>query len=292
MNTSKLIYKILRYTNIHLIFRYFFQKNNVTILMFHKPSFDSFEFCIKYFQSYYNIISLEDYLNFRNGKKEIPDYSIVITMDDGHKSNYQLLPVIKKYNFKPTIFLTSGVINTNRHIWTQHLVKITSPNSAIKMKHDELLKILKDNKFDFENEYNQREYLNLEEINEMNDCVDFQSHTVFHNSLPFCSDVVSYEEINKSKNDLEKLLNKKINAIAFPFGLYSEREIEYVKQAGYDIALTVDFGYNNKNTDLYRLKRISVNDTNDINELIVKSSGVWAFLKTFFGLRKPLYINR
>jgi hypothetical protein len=36
---------------------------------------------------------------------------------------------------------------------------------------------------------------------------------------------------------------------------------------------------------VYRLKRIGVNDTDDLNELIVKSSGVWSFFKTRNGRR-------
>ncbi len=58
------------------------------------------------------------------------------------------------------------------------------------------------------------------------------------------------------------------------------------KDAGYKCGITVDFGYNTINTDVFRLKRISVNDTEDINELIVKTSGVWAFIKTRNGRKQ------
>ena len=43
--------------------------------------------------------------------------------------------------------------------------------------------------------------------------------------------------------------------------------------------LIINFGYNNIITDPYKLKRLSVSDSGDINELIVKSSGVWMFFK-------------
>ncbi len=31
---------------------------------------------------------------------------------------------------------------------------------------------------------------------------------------------------------------------------------------------------------MFKLKRVSANDTDDINELSVKASGLWAFIKT------------
>jgi hypothetical protein len=48
----------------------------------------------------------------------------------------------------------------------------------------------------------------------------------------------------------------------------------------------VDYGFNTVNTDPFKLKRISVNDTDDLNELIVKASGVWAFIKTQNGRKQ------
>ncbi len=77
-----------------------------------------------------------------------------------------------------------------------------------------------------------------------------------------------------------------INTISYPNGDYSKRDIELAKKAGYECGITVDFGFNNNKPDLFRLKRISVNDTSDINELIVKSTGVWGFFKTFNGLKQ------
>jgi hypothetical protein len=54
------------------------------------------------------------------------------------------------------------------------------------------------------------------------------------------------------------------------------------QEAGYKCGITVDYGYNDLHTDLFRLKRISVNDGRSLDELIVKSSGCYAFLKQIF----------
>jgi len=277
---ARLIYSLLRYTNLNYIFRYIFQKKRVTILMFHKPTVQSFELCLSYLKRNYNFISLHEYLDFRNGiLKSLPDYSVIITLDDGHKSNYDLLPIVKKYNVIPTIFLTSGTVNTNRHYWTKYLKDKIGVLDAQKIPFNDLNTILDQNSYKYTNEYEERMFLNINEIVEMKDYFDFQSHTIFHPALPQCSNELSFQEISDSKKELESLLNKEVNSIAFPFGLYSEREIKNVKNVGYECAITVDYGFNNDKTDLFRLKRLSVNDTDDLNELTIKSSGVWGFIK-------------
>jgi peptidoglycan/xylan/chitin deacetylase (PgdA/CDA1 family) len=279
---KKFLYKLVYLLGIHMVFRRLFQKKNVTILMFHKPSVKSFSFCIDYISKKHNIISLKDFLSYINGNiKSLPKYSVIITLDDGHKSNYNLLPIIKKYNFTPTIFISSGTVNTNRHYWTMHLNNKISDRKAINTTpYEKLSVILKQNDFYFEKEFENRVFLSLEEINKMKNFVDFQSHSVNHLSLPMCNDEIAEFEISNSKEYLNKTFDNKIYAFAFPFGKYSNRDIELVKKTGYKCAITVDFGYNNKNTNPYKLKRLSVNDTDNLYELIIKASGLWLFFKT------------
>ena len=75
-----------------------------------------------------------------------------------------------------------------------------------------------------------------------------------------------------------KSTKKEIYAFAYPNGNYSKREEDYIKSEGYSCALTCDFGYNNQETDLMKLKRISGGIGLSIHEVIVKSSGFYNFL--------------
>ena len=122
----------------------------------------------------------------------------------------------------------------------------------------------------------------------MKNFVNFQSHSLYHPILPKCNIEIAKQEINESKNKLEKDYGLKINVFSYPNGEYSDRDIELVKNAGYECAITVDFGFNTINSDLYRLKRLSVNDPWNINELIVKASGVWGFLNKILRRRKSI----
>ena len=52
-----------------------------------------------------------------------------------------------------------------------------------------------------------------------------------------------------------------------------------VRRAGYACALTVDLGFNSRVTDLFRLRRIAIDDDDDKYGVVVKACGLWALLK-------------
>jgi hypothetical protein len=46
------------------------------------------------------------------------------------------------------------------------------------------------------------------------------------------------------------------------------------------MGLTTEFGFNSLSSNLFELKRISTNDTDDLNEFAVRVSGLWGILKS------------
>jgi poly-beta-1,6-N-acetyl-D-glucosamine N-deacetylase len=174
-----------------------------------------------------------------------------------------------------------AIINTSRHFWFRTDISPQLVSQLKKVSNEKRLEILSTQyNYQQNREYNNLQALQRNQITDMRNIVNFQSHTLFHPILPMCKDDDARFEIFHSKYILENEYGLKINAIAYPNGDYSERDIQIVKKAGYKCGITVDYGFNSIETDLFKLKRISVNDTKDINELIVKSSGLWAFLKT------------
>jgi peptidoglycan/xylan/chitin deacetylase (PgdA/CDA1 family) len=107
--------------------------------------------------------------------------------------------------------------------------------------------------------------------------------------LPQCDYETAEFEITACKEELESSFGLDINTFAYPNGDYTDREVELVQAAGYQAALTVDPGYNDARTDLFRLKRLDVNDTGDYDELAVKASGFWAILKAIVSPNKVNY---
>ncbi len=289
---KKILFKLLRYSGLPFIFREFIQKNKVTIILFHDIDKSTTEKTFSYLEKKYNIISLDKYLKAINDNSiTLPNKSLIITFDDGHIRNYEMLDVIKNKKIPITIFLCSSIINTNRHFWFKykHSNIITSKLKRISNK-DRLLK-LKQADFEQTKEFSSPQALSKEQILEMSKWINFQSHTSFHPCLPTCNDNEALSELGDSKRFLEEEYNFNINTISYPNGDYSERDIKISKKIGYKCGITVDYGFNTLKTDIFRLKRLSVNDTNNIDELSVKASGVWAFLKTRNGKKQTFGLN-
>jgi hypothetical protein len=187
--------------------------------------------------------------------------------------------------------LCGGIVGTNRHFWYEDTDKLDI--SLLKSLDDtKRLELLGSIGFKENKEYVDRQALTNEEIEEMKSIVEFQSHTMFHPILTKCSDTKSYEEIYNSKISLELKYNIYINDIAYPNGDYSKREIEFAKEAGYECGLTLDPGSNTNFTDMYKLKRICIFDEDTINELIVKTSGIWGSIKYISIMRMNKAIQR
>lgn len=279
---KKIIFILIRISLIPYIFKEFIQRRMVTIILYHNldPQYADKHF--DFLSRTYNIISLRDYLNaiMTNKLDTLPPKSLIITLDDGHRGNYQLQSVIQKYKLPITIFLCSGIVGTNRHFWWNYDKTLNKEN--LKLCNDEdRLKILGNLGFNELREWDSPEALTDEEIEELKriGSIDFQSHTVTHPCLPNCSNQKAEFEISESKKQLENNYHFDIYAFSFPNGDYSDRDIDLAMQAGYKCALTVDPGFNDAKTNPFKLKRLNVGDSADINELIVKTSGFWAYFR-------------
>lgn len=285
---KKLLYKILRYSGLVYLFREVIQRDKVTLLLYHDLSREAAEKTFPWLAKHYNIISLNDFVNAcknPNGQ-HLPKKALVLTFDDGHAGNYKLLPVVQQMNLPVTIFLCAGIINTKRHYWFTYNHPEISKSKLKRVSNQERLRILRGYGFTPEREFQTPQAMNRQQILEVKDSFDLQAHTMSHPCLPRCSGSEAREEIITSKKVLEQEYGLKIDSIAYPNGDYSDRDIALAKEAGYTCGITVDFGYNTLETDLFRLKRLSVNDTSNLDELAVKASGVWQFFKTKNGKKQ------
>jgi peptidoglycan/xylan/chitin deacetylase (PgdA/CDA1 family) len=277
---NSIVFRILRYSGIAWFFREFVQRKKVTLLLFHDLDKQDAERNFSWLKSHYNLIGLNDYLDAVVNGGPLPDKAVVITFDDGHAGNFDLLPLIEKMQIPITIFLCSGIVGTNRHYWFKHSDEVTPRLQQLKqLPEKDRQEQLRSMGFDKLQQYSDRQALSKDQILKMAPWVDFQSHTRFHPILPLCDDLTAKDEIVNSKIQLEKEYGFSIRSLSYPNGDYSSRDIEFAKQAGYECGVTVDAGYNDKNTDLFRIKRVSVNDAKTLDELIVKASGCFILLK-------------
>ena len=89
------------------------------------------------------------------------------------------------------------------------------------------------------------------------------AHTRHHVYLPKASLAKAQDEIAGSKKIIEDHLGHSIHYFAYPSGGFTEDVKCLVKEAGYEAAVTTHQGKDKFNVDLYELKRIHMNNTDD-----------------------------
>jgi len=285
----KMTFSLLYYTGIPFLLREVVERHKTTVVVFHAPSPGTAKGHFEALRKRYNLVALADYLRaYIDGRaRKLPPKSLIITMDDGHRSNAQLKSLLQEMEIPVTIFLCSGVVGSHRHFWWLHTRSPSEAASCKEMRDAERLEFLLSRDYRPEQEYSDRQALSRSEIEELKPLVDFQAHSVSHPILPACADEKAEREIKRCKTDLERLYGLKIEAFAFPNGDYSERDMIITRNAGYRCALTLDTGINDSaNVDLLRLSRIPVPDDASVSELLVKASGFWRRLKRARGLLK------
>lgn len=169
-------------------------------------------------------------------KDNLPEKSVVITFDDGYRDNLiNALPILKKYNFKATIYLVN---DRHDHDWSGYR---KTKNEGAGLKDEPKL-----------SDDDVRELIN-------SGLIEIGAHTVTHANLSTLGNDESHEEICKSKDLLEKEFNIICDSFAYPFGLYKHSDVLDVVNCGYTNAVTTKTGITDlKNCNLFEIPRITI----------------------------------
>jgi poly-beta-1,6-N-acetyl-D-glucosamine N-deacetylase len=283
----RVVFMALRLTLLPFVFREVIQRKKVTIVVYHTPMPEVLDAHLGVLRRLYKVVPLSVYVEARQTGdfSTLPSKALIITLDDGHRSNYQLKDVLERHNLPVTIFLCSGLIDTRRRFWFLHGNTSNIVKQLKTVPDDKRVAILRERGFEETEEFDERQALSVSELRELSSKVDFQSHTVFHPILPRCSSERAEAEIVRSKLDLQTTLRNEVYALAYPNGEYSERDIRLAKRAGYRCALALGRGFNTERTPLFKLRRICIPDDADQHELIVKASGLWDEIRAVLGWR-------
>jgi len=181
-------------------------------------------------------------------KENLPSKSVAITFDDGYEDNFtNALPILEKYNAKATIYL---VLNRHDNEWSS---KRKKKNNSGELKNepklnDEQVKKLLDSKL-----------------------IEIGSHTMTHDNLPTLDENKKIVEIRDSKIIIEELYNVDCKSFCYPFGLYDEKDITYVKESGYTNATTTTKGIDNlSEANPFELRRITVSGKDNMLAFRIK----------------------
>lgn len=171
----------------------------------------------------YHVITAEDLVAFLGYRQGLPKKSVLITMDDGYRSVYNIAyPILNKYGFKATLFIYTSFVGVSKMAitWDQ-------------------LKEMKANGF------------------------TIGSHTIYHSDLTNPKEGESEQEhiarikqeLNGSKKIIDQKLGQDTYFLAYPFGYYDQRSIQMAKEAGYKLAMSVKRGGNPFFANPFTLRR-------------------------------------
>jgi peptidoglycan/xylan/chitin deacetylase (PgdA/CDA1 family) len=273
--------KAIHWSGLPFLIRHAIARKRATIVHYHEPAPEVLDRHLAWLARRYAFIPLERLVQAIHARNwaGIPPYALVVTVDDGHRSNRATLEVFRKYGVVPTIYLCSQIVGTRRHYWFK--VPVADREALMRQPTEERLQRLAKAGYSptAEHPEAERQALSRQEIAEMAALVEFGSHSRFHPVLTMCEAQKCADEILRSRTEVEALTGRPCDHFAYPNGDYTEREVELVRSAGYRSARTIDAGWNGANADPYRLKVTGVSDDASVHRLAAQVSGVMSYLR-------------
>ena len=175
---------------------------------------------------------------------------LMITADDGYQDNLtRMLPLLRKYNMKATVYVVSG--ETHNRWDVEHP---TNPDVRVPL-------------------------LSADEIRDLEASghVEIGGHTLSHVKLDQLDAKAQAKEIRENKCALEGILGHPMLSFAYPFGYLNESAKTQVREAGYAYAVATDSGPRAMHQDRYQIRRIAVFPRTDVFGLWRKIRGDYVF---------------
>ena len=164
----------------------------------------------------YHFISYQDLIDYNNGQKKLYKKSCVLTFDDGCKDIYtNAYPILQKYNIPFTMFVVTNAVGADGCASWEELKEMQDSGLAL-----------------------------------------IASHSTNHTEFNKLSVEETLENVDSSYKALEENLGEqKTKIFTYPYGLYSQEQLEPLKEEGYVINLTDNKINKSKDLNLYGLHR-------------------------------------
>ena len=184
-------------------------------------------------------ISLADFVRWHEGEGDLPERPIVVSFDDGHRSNAELaLPALGERGQKAIFFVTAGRVRSDCGLQIAGCgfqSPIRNPESEIR---------------------NGESWMSWADLRSLLAAgMEVGSHTLTHRCPSALSRDELRRELGESKRLLDEALGTAVDFVASPTGYDSRHFAALAREAGYRAALQGVIGRNRRSTDLFALRR-------------------------------------
>ena len=194
---------------------------------------------LDFLQRRYNVISLSEYVAAKRTNRRLPDYSIVITFDDGFEDFYSVVaPQLQQRKLPATVFVI-----------TDRAFGRFVPNGE--------------------------KFLDWKQIRELAAAgIEIGSHSCSHVPLPELSLEEVARELSESRTLTETHIGVSPVSLSYPFGQTSPSISALAESLGYDCAIASDSGPNDVNASIYQLSRTVIASDDNVSAFAVRVSGL------------------
>lgn len=240
--------------------------NELPVLMYHNISInktklndgtvspDKFREDMLYLKALgYTTILPKELVAYKEGKSNLPDNPVLITFDDGYKSNYDYaFPILKELNMKAVISIIGWSVGRD-----------TFPDNKTPIIP----------------------HFNWEEAKEMymSGLIDIQAHSYnLHNPAidGYGQGVLPRKKESKEdyakrfradtlklKKFIEKYVGNEVLMYTYPYGKYTELTNKIIEEEGFKISLSINPGISNITDDLFLLNRINMPSESSVDSM-------------------------
>ncbi|MDT5262484.1 MAG: hypothetical protein QOC61_1488 [Acidobacteriota bacterium] len=204
---------------------------------------------LDYLQRHHHVIPLGEYLAARRERRRLPDYSAVLTFDDGTRNFFTVVaPLLAERGLAATAFvITKHTSERNgmppADVWTQD---------------------------------DDHAYLSWAEVRRLasQPGIEIGSHSHTHPDLTSVPSEEAQRELAESLAAVIEHTGNASPALAYPHGKTSGEVCGIARTLGYACAFTGELGANDMKSDLYALRRVVIAGDDDLPTFAARVSGV------------------
>jgi peptidoglycan/xylan/chitin deacetylase (PgdA/CDA1 family) len=177
----------------------------------------------------YEVIGLDEAVAGLAGEASLPRRAVVLTFDDGYQNFYDYAwPVLRRHGFPATVFLVSGLVGQ-----TTRWLSADGRGDTPLMDAQTIRTLYREG-------------------------IRFGAHSASHPRLSEIERGQMHEEVTRSKQALEALLEEPVGCFCYPYGDYDREVMAAVRDSGFRAALTCMRGDAAPGDDLLQLPRKAI----------------------------------